>query len=708
MILGLIGNQNSGKTTLFNALTGRNQRVGNFPGVTVDRVSGFVKNHPDIEVVDLPGIYSLYPYSNDELVSRDFLVDRACDVVINIIDASNLSRGLYLTMQLIEMEIPIIVALNMMDIVKAQGLHLSVDKMEEMLGLPVVPISATKNEGVSELIHRATDIFEGEPRDWYRDLCAGPVHRTAHALAYFLENHAEKLELPPRYVALRLIEGDDALVDYLELSGNEKETILHMIEEMEQDSGLDRIAATAQMRYEFIDRLYNQVVRVEGVEHSTISQKIDQILMHPILAFPLFILIFGFVFWISFGGLGAFLSGGLETLISSFTEFVGNFLQNQGANSVLISLLIDGVLAGVGSVLSFLPLIIVLFFFLSILQDSGYMARVAFIMDKPLRKIGLSGESIVPMLMGFGCTVPATMATRTLSSERDRKMTIFLLPFMSCTAKVPIYAIFAAAFFPNRTALVMTILYLGGVILSVLFAAILKNTAFKGEAIPFILELPAYRMPRPYSVFRNLWDEVRTFLTRAFTIILLTTVVIWFLRSFTPEFDFTQIMDNSILAWLSSILLPIFLPLGFANWQAVTALIAGFTAKEAVVGTLAVLVGSSEEGLVQLLGNLFTIEAAISFLTFTLLYVPCVATIAAVRRELRSLKGTLIYIFGQTAIAWFIAFIVYRVSLGFTGILSSHGWLIAVLFLVLAIALFLGGVLLVVRILNKRNQRIHE
>lgn len=704
MVIGLLGNQNSGKTTLFNVLTGSNQKVGNFPGVTVDRVSGRVKNRDDIEIVDLPGIYSLYPYSNDELVSRDFLIDNGADIVINIIDASNLTRSLYLTMQLIEMEIPVVIALNMMDLVRKQGLYISIEKMEELLDIPVVPISAAKKEGVSELIDRCVEVYKNKEQSWYKDLCSGPVHRTTHALSFFIEDHAKAMGVPSRYLALRLIEDDKFIHKKLELNKNEMQTIEHMIEEMESDLGLDRIAATAQMRYDFIDDLYSKCVKMEEKHKSTFTQKIDGILMHRFLAFPIFISLFIFIFWMSFSGLGAWLSGILEEGISLGTQNLESFLSSAGANQVLISLLIDGVMAGVGSVLSFLPLIIVLFFFLSFLQDSGYMARVAFIMDKPLRKIGLSGESIVPLLMGFGCTVPATMATRTLASERDRKMTIFLLPFMSCTAKVPIYAIFAQAFFPDKTALVMSILYLGGVALGIVISAILKNTAFRGEAIPFILELPAYKFPSAESVFRNLWDEVKNFLSRAFTIILLTTVLIWFLRSFTPQFTYTGNMHVSILAVLASLLLPVFIPLGIRSWEAVVALITGFTAKEAVVGTFAVLSGGNEESLVNYLPTLFTTEAAISFLCFTLLYVPCAATIAAVHLELKSTKATLAYIAGQMSVAWFISFLVYWVAVAFSYIKELSNITLAYSFLIIVVLIFIACVYLLIKMLNKRNK----
>ncbi len=703
MIIGLLGNQNSGKTTLFNHLTGSNQRVGNFPGVTMDRKTGTVKYDKDLEVVDLPGIYSLTPYSGDEIVTLEFLTEGIADVLINIVDINNLSRGLYLTMQLLELEIPIVLALNMMDEFQKAGGHVHLETIQSMLGIPVVPISAARGEGISELINQAVLAATDEERVWRSDICSGPVHRSAHGLAHFIEDHAGKIGLPARYVALRLIDGDPALAYRMELTENEIETVEHMVRELEADSGLDRTAAVVAMRYDFIDSVSEKSLHYTAEEKTSFTVKLDKLMMNRVLAIPLLVLIFALIFWQSFGGIGAWISGHFETVIEAFTEWTRNSLTNAGANPVLISALADGVLAGVGSVLSFLPLIIVLFFFLSILEDSGYMARVAFVMDKPMRKIGLSGESIVPMLMGFGCTVPATMATRTLPSRRDRRMTIFLTPFMSCSAKVPIYGIFAAAFFPQRTALVMTILYLSGVILAICVSAVLKNTAFLGEPIPFILELPSYRFPSFRSVLLNLWDKAKDFLTRAFTVILLTTVVIWFLRSFTFDFRFTENINESALAAVASFLSPVFAPLGFGNWQAVTALVTGLTAKEAVVGTLAVLMGQAEESLPQYLAQIFTTYSAAAFLTFTLLYSPCIAAIAAARRELGSRRDTFIFIFGQTALAWVISLLVYRVALVSQSVSLAYGGVPGLLVVILSVVLFLGLITLSVKLLARNN-----
>ncbi len=703
MIIGLLGNQNSGKTTLFNQLTGSNQRVGNFPGVTVERKSGQLKRHQDVDVIDLPGIYSLTPYSDDEIVTLSFLTEKSADVIINIIDINNLGRGLYLTVQLMELERPMVVALNMMDEFQSANGHIHLEKFREMLGVPVVPISAAKGDGISELVREAIAAGEDKTRTWTQDICAGPVHRTAHALAAFIADHAVNVDLPARYLALRLIDGDQGLARLLKLSKNEVETIEHMVEEMEQDTGLDRQAAVVGMRYDFIDRVTEACIHYPEEERTTLTQRLDRVLTNQVFAIPIFVVIFGLIFWQSFGGIGGWLAGLLEGGIDQLTEFLSELLTDAGANPVLQSLLLDGVLAGVGSVLSFLPLILVLFFFLSLLEDSGYMARVAFVMDKPMRKIGLSGESIVPMLMGFGCTVPATMATRTLPSRRDRRMTIFLTPFMSCSAKVPIYGIFAAAFFPGKTALVMSILYLSGVFLSISVSAILKNTAFSGDPIPFILELPAYRFPSFKSIRLNLWEKAKDFLTRAFTIILLTTVIIWVLRSFTFDLRFTEQIDESMLARIASFISPLFAPLGFGNWQAVTALATGLTAKEAVVGTLAVLMGQSSSDLASWLPTIFTSASAAAFLSFTLLYSPCVAAIAAARRELGNRRDTVVFVFGQTALAWFISFLVYHVAEGFFWADHSFGTAVGVAVIVASVVVFILAIVLCVRLLHRKQ-----
>lgn len=706
MIIGLLGNQNSGKTTLFNQLTGSNQRVGNFPGVTVERKMGSVRKHDDVDVVDLPGIYSLAPYSNDEIVTREFLTEGSADVLINIIDVTNISRGLYLTMQLLELETPMVIALNMMDEFRKTGGHVHPEQISLMLGIPVVPISAARGEGVSELVRVAIETGRSKQISKISDICSGPVHRTAHAIGFFLEDHARRAHLPQRYVALRLIDGDEDFAQKLGLSDNELDTIEHMVAEMEADSGLDRVAALAAMRYEFIDKLYSECFHFPAAEKTSSTQQIDRVLTNRVAAIPIFFMIFALVFWLSFGGIGGWLSGLFETGISSFTDWTAQQLTQAGANPVLQSLLTNGILGGVGSVLSFLPLIIVLFFFLSLLEDTGYMARVAFVMDKPLRKIGLSGESIVPMLMGFGCTVPATMATRTLPSTRDRRMTIFLLPFMSCSAKVPIYAVFSAAFFPQHTALIMTILYISGVLLAISVSAVLKNSAFRGEPIPFILELPAYRLPSMRSVALNLWDKAKDFLTRAFTVIFLATVLIWLLSSFTFGLQYTDSMDNSILASVSSFLVPVFAPIGFGNWQSVTSLITGLTAKEAVVGTLAVLMGDSDAALSTFLSQLFTRESALAFLTFTLLYAPCIAAIAAARRELGNRRDTAVFVFGQTAVAWLISFLVYRVALGWSWAYAQHGVIAAVSLVAIAVVLFVGMIAYAVRLLHKNTIKV--
>lgn len=655
----LAGNQNCGKTTLFNQLTGSNQHVGNFPGVTVDRKDGQIRQHPQATVVDLPGIYSLSPYSSEEIVTRDFLINEKPQGIINIVDATNIERNLYLTMQLIELGIPMVLALNMMDEMRANGNTVLVNQLEEELGIPVVPISAAKNEGIDELIHHAMQVALNQETPARVDFCAGAMHRCIHAICHLVEDHAQRAHIPLRFAATKLVEGDQPMMDRLALSDNEKDLLEHAVTEMETELGTDREAALADMRYAFIGSLCEHTVikKGESKEHAR-SVKIDSLLTHRFLAIPIFLCIMALVFWLTFGLIGQGLSDLLGMGLDQLTALADAALTRYGINPVVHSLIIDGVFAGVGSVLSFLPIIVTLFFFLSILEDSGYMARVAFVMDKLLRKIGLSGRSFVPMLIGFGCSVPAIMATRTLSSERDRKMTILLTPFMSCSAKLPIYAMFTAAFFPEHQALVMIALYVMGIVVGILFGLLLKSTAFKGEPVPFVMELPNYRMPSAASVFRLMWDKAKDFLTRAFTVIFVASIIIWFLQTFDVHFNVVTDSSNSLLALLGGLIAPIFAPLGFGDWRISTALITGFTAKEAVVSTLAVLTGSSLSTLPQALGSLFTPFTAFVFLTFTLLYTPCVAAIAAVKREMGGAKAAFLVALMQCGIAWVIAFAV--------------------------------------------------
>ena len=665
MILALVGNQNCGKTTLFNALTGSNQHVGNFPGVTVDQKMGEVKGAKDCSVVDLPGIYSLRPYTQEEIVSRDFIINEKPDGIINIVDATNIERNLYLTLQLLELRVPMVLALNMMDEVRANGGTIDIHKMSDALGIPVVPISASKGEGVSELVNQAVQTARSKtlPKVW--DFCSdnSPVHRCIHAIVHLIQDHADRFALPSRFCTAKLIEGDDALADKLELDQNEKELIDHCIVEMEFETGLDRNAALADMRYTFIESVVeSSVVKCHESKEHRRSIKIDKILTGKYTAIPVFFGVMCLVFWLTFNVIGSALSDWMSLGIDRLTALVDSGLTAYGINPVIHSLIIDGVFAGVGSVLSFLPIIVTLFFFLSILEDTGYMARVAFVMDRPLRKIGLSGRSFVPMLIGFGCSVPAIMATRTVSSDRDRKMTILLTPYMSCSAKIPIYSVFAAAFFPGHGALVMICLYAAGMILGILIALLLKNTAFKGNPVPFVMELPNYRMPSAKSVALLLWEKAKDFIQRAFTIIFIATIIIWFLQTFDTRINVVEDSADSMLAMVGRFIAPIFEPLGFGDWRVATALISGFSAKEAVVSTMSVLLNTGMSNLSQALGSIFTPLTAASFLTFTLLYTPCVAAVATIKREMHSSFLTVLIVIAQCVVAWLAAFAVFNLG----------------------------------------------
>ena len=664
MIFALAGNQNCGKTTLFNALTGSNQHVGNFPGVTVDQKAGVIKG-TDHQVVDLPGIYSIRPYTQEEIVTRDFILKSKPDAIINIVDATNIERNLYLTLQLLTLQVPTVIALNMMDELVGNGGSVDVQKMSEALGVPVVPISAAKNQGITELVDTLLDTASRRVTPKVQDFCPeGPVHRCIHAVCHIIEDHAQRINIARRFCAMKLIEGEQDFFDVLGLSQNEKELIEHTVIEMEHETGLDRNAALADMRYNFIEKVCNQcVVKAKESKEHRRSMQIDKVLTHRIFAIPLFIAIMGLVFFLTFNVVGAFLSNVMSYAIDGLTLLADRALTAYGINPVVHSLIIDGIFAGVGSVVSFLPLIVTLFFFLSILEDSGYMARVAFVMDKPLRKIGLSGRSFVPMLVGFGCSVPAIMATRTLSSNRDRKMTILLTPFMSCSAKIPIYTLFAAAFFPGHELIVMLALYFGGILVGILVALVLKNTAFKGNPVPFVMELPNYRFPSAKSVVLLMWEKAKDFLTRAFTVIFMATVIIWFMQTFDTRLNVVENSASSILAALGRLVSPIFAPLGFGDWRMVTALVSGFTAKEAVVSTFGVILGVSTEQLGAALHSLFTTASAASFLAFCLLYTPCVAAVSTIKTELKSGWKTVGIVFAQCMVAWLAAFVVYHVGL---------------------------------------------
>ena len=664
MIFALVGNQNCGKTTLFNALTGSNQHVGNFPGVTVEQKSGEVKGVKNCSVVDLPGIYSLRPYTQEEIVSRDFIINQKPDCIINIIDATNIERNLYLTLQLLELRVPTVIALNMMDEVYANGGTVDVQQLSRLIGVPVVPISAVKGEGVSELIDRVVDTARKKALPGVTDFCAddSPVHRCIHAVIHLIQDHADRLGVSSRFCTAKLIEGDPELAGRLELDENERELLEHCIVQMESESGLDRNAALADMRYSFIEGVVSKTVVKchESREHAR-SVRMDRVLTGKYTAIPTFLTIMFLIFYLTFNVIGSALSDWLSLGIDALTGLVDRGLTAYGINPVVHSLVIDGIFAGVGSVLSFLPIIVTLFFFLSILEDTGYMARVAFVMDRPLRKLGLSGRSFVPMLIGFGCSVPAIMATRTVSSDRDRKMTILLTPYMSCSAKIPIYAVFAAAFFPQNRGLAMICLYALGIVMGIIVALILKSTAFRGQPVPFVMELPNYRMPSLKSVGLLLWEKAKDFLERAFTVIFMATVLIWFLQTFDTRLNVVADSADSLLALIGQLIAPVFRPLGFADWRMVTALISGFTAKEAVVSTLAVLLGTNVANLSSALGSVFNPITAVSFLVFTLLYTPCVAAVATIRRELGSAVKTIGVVIMQCSVAWLTAFVIYNV-----------------------------------------------
>ena len=662
MLLALVGNQNCGKTTLFNQLTGSNQHVGNFPGVTIEHKIGQIIGWKNYDLVDLPGIYSIRPYSGEEKVSRDFIIERKPDAIINIVDATNIERNLYLTLQLIEMGKPMVLALNMMD--ELLGNHGSVDiqKLSDRLGIPVVPIAAAKNDGVDELMRVVAETAENAVKPRRIDFCsAGPVHRCIHTVSHVVEDHADKIGVPSRFAATRVIEEDAEIISALKLSDNELELIGHAVLEMENEGGLDRNAALAEMRYRFIEAVCSEcVIKAQESKEMLRSVKIDKVLTNKYLAIPTFIAIMGFIFWMTFSVLGKWLSDLLALGIYEVTALVDNALTAYGLNPVVHSLVIDGVFAGVGSMLSFLPIIVVLFFFLAILEDTGYMSRVAFVMDKLLRRIGLSGRSFVPMLIGFGCSVPAIMATRTLSSERDRKMTMLLIPFMSCSAKIPIYAVFTAAFFPDHRGLVMTCLYVFGMLVGIIAAKVLSKTAFTGKPVPFVMELPNYRMPSLKSVLLLMWEKAWDFIRRAFTVIFAATIVIWFLQHFDVRLNVVgEGSTDSLLAIIGTWIAPVFAPLGFGDWRVATALLTGLMAKEAVISTLGVLMNVGANLGSAALGGLFTLPSAVSFLVFCLLYTPCVAALAALRRELGSGVKTVLVMISQCCVAWLAAFCVY-------------------------------------------------
>ena len=665
MIFALAGNQNCGKTTLFNQLTGSNQHVGNFPGVTVDQKSGAVRGQKDCSVVDLPGIYSIRPYTPEEIVTRDFILNQKPDGIINIVDATNIERNLYLTLQLMEMRIPMVLALNMMDEVTSGGGTIDVKGMSKALGIPVVPISAVKNQGVDELIRIAVATAKSRTYPAVYDFCTpGPVHRCIHAVVHQIEDHAEASGIPVRFAATKLIENDPDIRERLELDQNELELIEHSVQEMETDCGMDRNAALADMRYNFIESVCRTtVVKCHQSRERMRSEAIDRVVTNRYLALPIFFGIMVAIFFLTFNVIGDFLSNLLAAGIDVLTAAVDSALTAYGLNPVVHSLVIDGIFAGVGSVLSFLPIIVVLFFFLSILEDTGYMARVAFVMDQLLRKIGLSGRSIVPMLIGFGCSVPAIMSTRTLASERDRRMTILLTPFMSCSAKIPIYTVFARAFFPHHAALVMVCLYLTGILVGIVAAKVLGATAFRGNPVPFVMELPNYRFPSAKSVGQLCWDKAKDFLTRAFTIIFVATIIVWFLQTFDTRLNLVSDSADSLLASVGAVLAPLFAPLGFGDWRVSTALITGFIAKESVISTLGILTGAGADVSAAALASLFTPVTAASFLAFTLLYTPCVAAISAVKRELRSGWKAIGVSVSQCLIAWVVAFLVYHAAM---------------------------------------------
>lgn len=660
LTFALVGNQNCGKTTLFNQLTGSKQHVGNFPGVTVDRKDGVIRGYENTLITDLPGIYSMSPYSSEEIVTREFVIREKPKGIINIVDATNIERNLYLTMQLLELGFPMVVALNMMDELRENAGSVLVNEMEELLGVPVIPISAAKGEGIEELVRHAVHVAKYQERPMETDFCKKEegIHRGLHAVMHLIEDHAKATEIPVRFAASKIMEGDEQILERLKLTENEKNLLEDIAKQTEEETGLDRSAAVAQMRFEYIESVCNEtVIKPKESKERIRSQKMDRFLTGKYTGIPAFIGIMGIVFWLTFNVIGAFLQNVLAYGIDLLTQQVANMMQAAGVSSVIQSLVIEGIFGGVGGVLSFLPIIVTLFFFLSILEDSGYMARVAFIMDKLLRKLGLSGRSIVPMLIGFGCTVPGVMASRTLPSERDRKMTILLTPFMSCSAKLPIYGFFAAAFFPGKGGLVMLCLYMFGIVMGILMALIFKKTTFKGEAVPFVMELPNYRMPGAKNVSHLLWDKAKDFLQRAFTVIFVATIVIWFLQNFDTGMNMVTDSQNSILAMIAGAIAPIFIPVGFGDWRVVTALVSGFLAKESVVSSLEVLFGST-----AILQSSLTTVGAASLLVFCLLYTPCVAAIASVKREL-GVKWAAGMVVGQCVIAWIAAFVVYHIGM---------------------------------------------
>lgn len=664
LVFALAGNQNSGKTTLFNKLTGSNQHVGNFPGVTIEKKEGGLKKYKDVKIVDLPGIYSLSPYTLEEVVTRDFILKEHPNVIINIVDATNIERNLYLTLQLMELSIPIVIALNMMDEVRASGNSVDVKKLSDHLGVPIVPISASKNEGISELIDVIMKTAEKKHKILKFDFCTGEVHKAIHSISHLIEEQALKAGFPVRYAATKIVEGDILTIEELNITKNQEHIINHVVEDMERLLNTDKEAALADMRYTYIEKICNDsVVKHKRTNEQIRSEKIDKYLTHKYLGIPIFFGIMLLIFWMSFSAIGAPLQGLLENGIEITTNFIAETMINADVSYWLYSLIINGIFAGVGSVLSFLPLIVVLFLFLSLLEDSGYMARVAFVMDKMLRKIGLSGRSFVPMLIGFGCSVPAIMATRTLSSERDRKMTIILTPFMSCSAKLPIYGMITAAFFPKYAPLVMVSLYFIGIIVAILSGLLLKGTIFRGNPVPFVMELPAYRIPSAKSVIIHMYEKAKDFIRKAFTVIFLGTIIIWFLQSFDWSFNMIEDSTNSILASMGSLIAPIFKPLGFSDWRASTAIITGFAAKEAVVSTLTVLTGSVNDiQLTMALNTIFTPLSSFSFLVFILLYMPCVAAFAATKRELNSTWYAILTVTYQTVAAYIVAFMFFQIG----------------------------------------------
>jgi len=664
MRFALVGNQNCGKTTLFNVLTGSNQHVGNFPGVTVDQKIGKIVKCENADIVDLPGIYSIRPYSNEEIVTRDFVINEKPDGIINIVDATNIERNLYLTSQLLELRIPMVIALNMMDEVRENGGSIDIVKIAASLGVPVVPISAYKEEGIDELISQAINVVKKRITPKVYDFCQpGPIHRCIHSLSHIVEDHADAIGISPRFCVSQVLMKDDKFIKLMDLDQNELELIEHTIIEMENETGMDVDAAIASMRYDFIETVCKDTVKKPSTsKEKLLSERIDKYLTNRFLAIPIFLFVMFLVFYLTFGLIGGGLSSIFETFTIKIIDLVDIALTNYGINPIVHSLIVDGILAGVGSILSFLPNIVILFLCLSILEDTGYMARIAFVMDKLLRKIGLSGKSIVPLLIGFGCTVPAVMASRTLSSERDRKMTILLTPFMSCNAKIAIYSVFASAFFKGYEVVVMITLYFGGIVLGILVALLFKKTIFKGKPIPFVMELPNYRLPSIKSVALLLWEKIKDFVSKAFSVILVATVVIWFLESFDTRINYCSNPKDSLLGGLGQLLVPILSPLGFTDWRIGPALITGISAKEAVVSTLAVIMGVSESGLQNALNSIFTTASAASFLTFSLLYTPCIAAIATIKKELKSTFQTIIVVIFQCGFAWLVSFIVYQIG----------------------------------------------